>query len=282
MSAGRRFHGIARLLLMLTSGARHRVLTIHSGSFLKEFRRLGRRQRKKAIRALRAFEDVIGVNEDQRDFLRDQVPCRLHVIPAFLPCSMQADPHIPEEADALLRDTDAVIVTSGSGEPVYDFATVLRGVELAQCRTDARLGLIVATYKAWDSEYWGRIERAIAQSPVRVVVTRNLRPDEFVLLAARARLCVRGSLTDGDAMAIREAAAAGTQVLATDAVCRPEGTALFPTGDAERLAELLLRALGDREVGRLAEGSAVDKYAAIRGVYGLPQPSRRELVPAAR
>jgi glycosyltransferase involved in cell wall biosynthesis len=282
MSAGKRFYGIARLLLLLTRRARHRVLTIHSGSFLKEFQRLGLWQRRRAIHALESFEDIICVNEDQRAFLDELLPCRLHVIPAFLPCPMQANPCIPEDAEALLRETDAAILTSGSGEPVYDFATVLRGVERAQERTRMRLGLILATYKKWNPDYWGQIEQALARTSVRVVVTRNLRPDEFVRLAARARLYVRGSLTDGDAMAIREAGAAGAQVLATNAVWRPEGTALFPSGDAEPLANLLLRALEDRELGRLADGSAADNYAAIREVYGLPQPKQLELVSAAR
>lgn len=279
MSAGKRFYNIARLLLWLTSGARQRILTIHSGSFLREFARLSPRRARGAIRAIRAFDDVICVNEEQRRFLRDQVASRLHGIPAFLPCPPRPNPEIPDEAEAVLRDCDAVILTSGSGEPIYDFATVLRAVESAQRRTDLRLGLIVATYKCWDAQYWDGIEKALAASPIRVAVTRDMRPDEFSLLASRARVYVRGSLTDGDAMAVREAAAAGAQILATDAVRRPDGAALFPTGDSENLADLLIRALADRDLGRLADGSTNDNYVAIRAVYGLPQPCRRELAP---
>jgi glycosyltransferase involved in cell wall biosynthesis len=277
MSAGKRFYNIARLLLWLTSGARQRILTIHSGSFLREFARLSPRRAGKAIRAIRAFDDVICVNEEQRRFLGDLISSRLHLIPAFLPCPQRPNPCIPDDAEAVLRDCDAVILTSGSGEPIYDFATVLRGVESAQRRTGLRLGLLVATYKCWDMEYWGGIEKALAESRLSIAVTRDLRPHEFSLLASRARVYVRGSLTDGDALAIREAAAAGAQIVATDAVRRPDGAALFPIGDSENLADLLLRALADRDLGRLADGSTNDNYAAIRAVYGLPQPVHREL-----
>jgi hypothetical protein len=277
MSAGRRLYPIARLLLWLTSGASRRILTIHSGSFIREFERLQPKQRRRAIRALRAFDDVICVNEAQRDFLDPLLPCRLHMIPAFLPCPALADPRLPADAEAVLSDCDAVILTSGSGEPVYDFATVLRGVESAQRRTNLRLGLIVATYKAWDPQYWCGIERALSQSSIRATVTRDLNPGEFSFLASRARIYVRGSRTDGDAIAIREAGAAGAQVIATDAVCRPEGTALFPVGNMENLADLLLHALADRDFAKLADSAAADNYAAIRDVYGLPQPVHAEL-----
>jgi hypothetical protein len=277
MSAGKRLYPIARLLLWLTRRARRRILTIHSGSFIPEFERLGPRQLRRAVQALQAFDDVICVNEAQRHFLERLIRCRLHVIPAFLPCPTLPDPRLPADAEAVLRDCDAVILTSGSGELVYDFVTVLRGVEAAQRRTHLRLGLILATYKTWDPQYWPGIERTLLQSSVRATVTRDLRPGEFSFLASRARVYVRGSLTDGDAMAIREAGVAGAQIIATDAVCRPEGAALFPTRDVERLAELLLHALADRDFGRLADSAAADNYTAIREVYGLPEACPSEL-----
>jgi hypothetical protein len=275
MSAGKRFYRTAPLLLLLTRGARKRVLTIHSGSFLKEFGRLNRRGRFLALGALRAFDEIICVNEEQKDALRGQVAAPLQVIPAFLPATPLPEEQVPEEVRALWKDVDVAVVTSGSGEPVYDFGTVLRGVELAQERLAVRLGLIVATYKLWKEDYWAPVERALLGSPVRTAVTRNLSPDLFLTVVGRSRLYVRGSLTDGDAMAVREAASVGAQVLATDAAFRPAGSALFKARDPGGLAELIVAAVKDAGVGRLAEAEAcADNYPAILRAYGL-SPSHR-------
>jgi hypothetical protein len=247
-----------------------RVLTIHSGSFLKEFARLGRVGRFLALRALRGFDAIICVNEDQKHFLERRVAVPLQVIPAFLPSTPLPDVQIPKEVRALWKDVDAAVVTSGTGEPLYDFPTVLRGVELAQERLPIRLGLVVATYKSWQDDYWGPVEGSIRGSPVRTVVTRNLSPDQFLTVAARSRLYIRGSLRDGDAMAIREAASVGAQILATDAASRPAGSALFKASDPAGLAELIVLAVQDASVGRLAAAEAcADNYPAICRVYGL-------------
>jgi glycosyltransferase involved in cell wall biosynthesis len=269
MSAGKRFYRVAPLLLALTRKASKRVVTIHSGSFLKEFRLLGPVMRRLARWVLGRFEDVICVNEQQYQALRPQLPGRLHVIPAFLPPRVDPDLPAPESVRQLQAKVDVTLVTSGTGEPLYDYDTLLRGLELAQRQTPRRLGLVVATYKAWDSAYWEPMERRLRASSVPVVITRSLSPDEFVALLARAQIYVRCTLADGDAIAIREAAAVGAQVLATDAAPRPAGTALFPMGDAERLAEWVVQAAQDRSVGRLPPESSADTYHALLEVYGL-------------
>ncbi len=51
-------------------------------------------------------------------------------------------------------------------------------------------------------------------------------------IIARSDLFVRPTLSDGDAISVREAIAMDTPVVASDVVARPEGTLCFKTGDA--------------------------------------------------
>src|SRR5262249_17274009 len=133
MSWGKKFYPAALFLLAVSRRARRRVLTIHSGSWAREFQSLGTIAQRAAVRTISSFDDVICVSELQKAILLGLVPCRLHVVPAYLP-AIDGDVFrdMPEPVREVGRLVDAVVVTSGYGTSVYDYETVLRGVELAQ------------------------------------------------------------------------------------------------------------------------------------------------------
>ncbi|HYC21788.1 MAG TPA: glycosyltransferase [Candidatus Bathyarchaeia archaeon] len=267
MSAGGRFYRVAPVLLGATRGAVKRILTVHSGSFERELEALDGWNRRLALAALGAFDDVICVNPRQRELLRPLVRSRLHVIPAYLPVSRAAGRELPDPLRRLREAVDLLVVTSGYGTAIYDYATVVRAVELAQSRLRARLGLVVATYATWNADSWTRTVASLERTSVPAIATTDLDPEQFLLLLAQARIYVRATLTDGDAVAIREAASLGVQVLASDAVARPPGSALFATRSADELALLIVRAAEDRDVGRLPPDAFADHYASIRSIY---------------
>jgi len=60
---------------------------------------------------------------------------------------------------------------------------------------------------------------------------------------ASADVFVRPTRADGDALSVREALALGCRVVASDAARRPMGTVMFPVGDADALAEILVTTL---------------------------------------
>lgn len=268
ISAGANFYRYAALVGPLTRKARRRVLTIHSGGWVGGFEALSRRKQERALRVISSFDDVICVNEQQQAVLSRHVSTRLHLIPAYLPPPLTEPVPIPEPVHLLQQAVDVLIVTSGYGTPVYDYATVLRGIEIAQRRVSIRLGLVVATYTNWDQGYWAQILGQLRNSPVPAVTSTDLSPSQFLAVLAQAGLYVRATLTDGDAVAIREAASVGTRVLASDAVTRPQGTALFRKGDAEGLGQLLVEAFQEREFGRLPIDAFPDSYGEILKVYG--------------
>lgn len=267
MSAGGSFYRFAPLFLSVTYMAQKRVLTIHSGSWVCEFKALPPRARKRAIRILRAFADIICVNEEQLQVLRNLTSSRLHLIPAYLPAIVSSNTVVPADVQHLKSQVDALLVTSGYGTPIYDYETVIHGAELAQAKLGIRLGLVVATYATWDNSYWNPMAARLQQSSVPTVITRDLDPVTFLKVLSEARIYIRATRTDGDAVSIREAASVGVPVLASDAVHRPQGTALFSQGNANQLAETIQAALRDTKLGRLDATTWHDKYNDIVSVY---------------
>src|SRR5205823_3831577 len=125
------------------------------------------------------------------------------------------------------------------------------GLELAQKCIPQKLGLVVATYAHWDPAYWSGMSRRLRESQLPVAAICNLAPPEFLNVLADADFYVRATLTDGDAVAVREAGAMGARVLASDAAARPSGTGLFPAQCPDALAELIARAMAESRIGRL-------------------------------
>lgn len=72
---------------------------------------------------------------------------------------------------------------------------------------------------------------------------------------------------DGDAVAVREAAAAGMRIVASDTVPRPAGAALFRAGDAQSLSSQLVSAVRDNDTGCLHPTERRDGYEEIVDIY---------------
>jgi glycosyltransferase involved in cell wall biosynthesis len=269
VSAGNRFYSVLPILILLTSNARRRVLTIHSGSWINHFTALRSYRRRLVLWFFGRFiNDIICVNKEQSSYLIDSVESRVHVIPAYLEGTPSSRTNIPLEVARLLQEVEVLIVTSGYGTEVYDYLTVFRGGEWAQARGSRRVGIVVATYTTWDKDYWDQVTDKCERSSVRIVITKNLTPDEFNVLLEKATVYVRATISDGDSVAVREASAMGVRVLASDCVERPPGTALFTTGSAESLGAMLIEVTSEPRPDRVSR-CIQDNFQAIKIAYGL-------------
>ncbi|PYS32840.1 MAG: glycosyl transferase, partial [Acidobacteria bacterium] len=65
-------------------------------------------------------------------------------------------------------------------------------------------------------------------------------------LMARSAVFSRPTLRDGDSISVREAAALGVPVVASNVGTRPEGVLLFEPGDVAGFVEQVNRAVGHR------------------------------------
>jgi glycogen synthase len=233
VSALRRFRWAAPLLLWLFR-RQPLVLTLHSGSFPHEMR-TARMWRRYYRYLMRRFTHIIAVGVEQKNCLVEAgIPAeRISVIPAFIPADSVS--HGASRSEFAFPAGRTIVLTSGYLTPLYNYDVLIDSMQ--QLDAD-RFHFAFAFYHRRDPAYEPHILQRLAAFP-NVTVFRDLRPDEFLGLMAACDVYVRTTLTDGDAVAIREALHFNKPVLATDCVSRPSECALFGTEDADRLAELL-------------------------------------------
>jgi glycosyltransferase involved in cell wall biosynthesis len=141
-----------------------------------------------------------------------------------------------------------LLVSARMHEPVYDVATILRGLKPVLER-HPHAHLVVAG----DGGLRSALEREAAAllPPGRWRFTGRLALDELAALIARADVCLSASLSDSTSVSLLEAMAAGAVPVVSDIagnrewVAEGEGARLFPCRDAAALARAVEAVLAD-------------------------------------
>ncbi len=269
ISSGRRFYWWGPIALALTRRSARRILTMHGGAWVSFAAGVSDFGIKAIAAILRRFDRIVCVNRHQREFIVQKFAIEAATIPAYLPPVRDvADPEpLPEAFEEFVGSADLVAVTSGCRTEVYDYETILSALELLESRIPIRVGLLMAVYGSCDRAYWDSIVARIGRSPVPVLTTENLSAEQFVRVLERTRFYIRATVIDGDAVALREAGAAGSQVLASDCVERPAWCALFRTGDPQSLASVLERAIVDPSHGFSAPQDGSESWNSLFALY---------------
>jgi glycosyltransferase involved in cell wall biosynthesis len=221
------------------------VLTFHSGGYATSD--AGRTAARWTLRGFvfRRFDLIIAVNEEIRAlFERFGVSkSRLRIVAPY-----SDDPRVGDEADVslptVIEDFIAshapVLATVGGLEPEYDVPIQLAMLSsLRETRPDA--GLVIVG----DGSIRKQIESAIAETGLSEhALLCGDTPHAITLeIIRRADVLLRTSKYDGDSIAVREAIALGTPVVATDNGMRPAGVRLFPASDLDALRQVVSEAL---------------------------------------
>jgi glycosyltransferase involved in cell wall biosynthesis len=231
VSALGRFRWFAPFLFWLFR-RQAKVLTVHSGSFVAQARRLP----KFYLRWLcRHFRSIVAVNGEQKSYLEELgvPPTRLWLIPAYLPAVAQAE-LVPHDV-ASRRSGRIVLITSGDLTPTYQYGPLIECLE--RLDPDRYLGLF-AFYGRSEETYARSILDRLAGRP-NAIVLRDQPANVFVSLLAAADVYVRLTTTDGDSVAMREALALGKAVMASDVVSRPSSCKTFPLDRPDHLHRLI-------------------------------------------
>lgn len=262
-----RFLWAAWPLLLATARFKSRLITIHSGSFVREMgaRCLGFRTA--AAHLLGKFSLIITVSQEQKEFLSHVMkldPRRIEVIPAFIPPDAVENDHLPATIGDIAGRAP-LIVGSGYAKPVYGHHLLLEAVRRLQA-SGMNVSLVLALYSKYDQGYLHQLE-AVAKTIDRCAITKDLSPQEFNSLLAKADLYVRTSFTDGDSVAVREALYRGCPVLASDCVQRPQGVSLFRTGSIEALYDSLQLLLATGKSADPLDGVGRDYSEDVIALY---------------
>jgi glycosyltransferase involved in cell wall biosynthesis len=238
VSSMNRFIYIGHLLLFFTNNDSKKILTIHSGSFIRFHKRLSSLKKKYfANTVLKKFDTVITVNLEQKIYINSIIDqeINIEVIPAFLPPVTVANKSIENKFLNIRENNKLILVTSGYCLEYYGFHLVIQAVKKLIRTYNNDLCLVSCFYNDYDLNYLETIESETLNNS-DFVVYKDLSPEEFSFLLSLSDIYIRATDRDGDAVAIREAEYHGLEVIASDVVKRPEGVMLFKNLDANDLA----------------------------------------------
>lgn len=111
------------------------------------------------------------------------------------------------------------------------------------------------------------VPNAINRDRVHIVSRLDIEGWKVI---AKANMFVRPTITDGDALSVREALYFGVPTIVSDCTTRPDGVVLFRTGDADDLAEKIMRTIGSQFVAPPAsvmDNPALVFYSAYRKLF---------------
>ncbi len=255
------------------------VITLHGEQLRWAWESNGWFVRWLIARGFEAAARIIVVNTHIRDAL-DQIGDFAHktlVAPAFIPPVWRTEDEgaLSQEVKTFCAEHDPVILAVGAPVLLSDGAD-LYGIDMTIELVDQlresypRLGVV------WFLTELLHSVPAYAEKMRQEVKRRGLtghwlfsRPqDAFYTTYKLVDLVVRPTLSDGDALTVREGLHFGTPTIASDVVPRPEGTILFRTGDQKDLERVVRQTLENLDAERervkaYRQDSAVQKEVAL-------------------
>jgi glycosyltransferase involved in cell wall biosynthesis len=230
------------LLLLLPLGSKT-LITIHSGSFRKNFSTLGKFRKLIARYLFRSADHLITVNEDQKSLVLEQGIAieKISMIPAYLPPETEPSPQLDQLVREQRSNDRLIVISSGSAHPLYGLHTIVDAL-IERVQTCDNLSLILCVY---DNENYepGYLEslRMRLQQFTHFNIQSNLTSEQFSYLLSQSDIYIRATTTDGDSVAVREALHFGLTVIASDSAPRPQECILFKTSDAHSLQNALMQ-----------------------------------------
>jgi glycosyltransferase involved in cell wall biosynthesis len=217
------------------------VHTIHS--LRNDGGNLGFAQRMMVYLTGMLSDHFVAVSEEIKEKLLElRIPERkISVIPAFIPptTDLKADiKRIPSYILELFDQYPQVIVANGGVGNLYN-GDELHGLDLCidmfskLARENKQVGFIFCITHIVDQDLLERYEERLAAHGLadRFLLVHEKIP--FYPLIQKAALFVRPTVSDGDAISIREALYVGTPTVASDVVKRPNGVVTFANRDAD-------------------------------------------------
>jgi glycosyltransferase involved in cell wall biosynthesis len=251
---------------------RKSVVSFHSGGYPDS--PAGRTARRATLRGwiFRRFDCVIAVNSAIASMFRrfGVAPERLRTIAPHAVDASQEAP-LPEEMDSFFQRHDPVLITVGLLEPEYDLPMQIDVVERVRRRWP-EAGLVIVGSGSLEAELQERIASRSWRD--HVLLAGDVPHGATLAAIRRARLMLRTTLYDGDAVSVREALAFGVPVIGTDNGMRPAGVTLIPVRDSGALESAILREIEkERRPSHAGEGEAENLeqiLAAYRDLVSRP------------
>ncbi len=212
------------------------VMTFHSGGYpsTPEGRLLG--PNSFAGFVLRRFDGLIAVNQEIMTFLQKMrvSPHRIRLISPYSFMTEPAPGPLPEPLFAFFARHDPVLISAGQLEPEYDLPLQIETMPLIRKRFP-NAGLLLLGSGSLKDELRARIQQQACAE--HILLPGDVPHAATMEVMSRARILLRTTLYDGDAISVREALQLGTPVIATDNGMRPPGVRLIPKSEPQALLQ---------------------------------------------
>lgn len=266
-SSLKRFMYVAYLFMFFIPTNTRTVLTIHSGQFVETFCALSGLGKYLTTALLRRISHIITVNHKQKNLLENigVIPEQISVIPAYIPPTPKPFQAGDEILARLKSDNRVVAISSGYGEPLYGYHRIFAALK-SNPILNQKISLLLCMYNHFDKEYMAQIS-SLTREAESVEIVRNLDSEQFAYLLSRSDIYIRATDSDGDAVAIREAAQFGVAVIASDIGERPEYCHSFGLDDTAGLANQLLQCINTPKINAAITSPLESTADRICNVY---------------
>jgi len=199
--------------------------------------------------SLRLANELIAVS----DFVARDAGRVCKVIPAYIspaPEEMVLEPSWHELVCRCRAQARKIVVSNAyrlddfHGADLYGFDQII-GVFKNKHVTDNWIAILNVSSLEGCSEKYARFQKEIADAGLTESIYLRNEKLSFCALLPYADAYVRATLTDGDALSIREALSLNVRTIASDAAQRPVGVICYPTGDVGMLTKALLDEVSD-------------------------------------
>lgn len=218
------------------------VLSFHSGGYPSSL--AGKTAGPRTLRGwvMRRFDGVIAVNREIAGlFGRFGVsPARVRLIPPHSVSPPGEEIALPDDLARFFDERQPRLITVGLLEPEYDLPMQI-DVMASVLERHPNAGLAILGSGSLESMLRERI--AAKSYRDRILLCGDVPHQGTLRAIARSDVVLRTTLYDGDSVAVREALALGTPVIATDNGMRPAGVRLIPAREPAKLREAIEAAL---------------------------------------
>ncbi len=231
------------LLNMLKN--RKKIITIHSGSFVKKYFQKSFIFKLQIRMILNKFDHFIAVSPEQQSFYLNELKKNknfVSLIPTFLypqnNYEIQLENWMIKSINELKTNVDFVIIVSGYIYKYYGFEYVINSVNDIMKIKNVKIGIVFVFYASYEENYKKIIMKMINDCD-NTIVFNNLDPSCFLEVLKQCDILIRPTLVDSFGVTVAEAIYLNVPVIASDICERQDGTILFKTGSEQDLTDKL-------------------------------------------
>jgi glycosyltransferase involved in cell wall biosynthesis len=202
---------------------------------------------------------------------------RIAVIPAYIsPDISELKTNLPEAIKSFISTHNPILTTYGwrlycnsNGIEIHRFDMCLNVVAKLK-KNFPNIGLVILLPQIILDDHYATLLDHCRNLEINNNVLFYTEPLECAIpIWKAADVYVRATMTDGDALSIRESLSMGTPVIASDASIRPDNTVVFKTGDQDSFYQTINQLLNNLEYyqNKINSNSVKDNYEKIMLLY---------------